>query len=167
MSGRPVYTHGGQGLANKAHKNEYVSIRDVDSIQKPVAAETAHDIVWAERYPAFKSTNTSGWFMMSDTTSVHLTAPYSHPMGLKCTISGRLRPNSITHLQELFRETTTSALSAEVSVKPIPDADGFVTVRPSPSRAGSTYSRQGTSASIMRSRDSYRPSPLSSYQPQR
>jgi hypothetical protein len=45
---RPVYTHGGRGLANKVHKNEFVSIRDVDSRQQAAMAETIHDIVWAE-----------------------------------------------------------------------------------------------------------------------
>ena len=120
-------------------------------------AESSHDIIWAERYRSFKGPNVTPWYMMSNTTSVHLTAPYSHSMGIKCTISGELEQDSIKYLQKLYGEATIAAFESR-SVKSTPGADGFTVVRPSPSRAGNTYSRQGSTASVLRGRDSWRPS---------
>lgn len=107
--------------------------------------------------------------MMSNTTSVQLTAPYSHPVGVKCTISGQLEPTSILYLLKLFGEVTISAVSAQRPViKEMPDDEGFTTIRGTTSRAGSAYAMQGSSASIMRGRDSNRPSTMgNSYQPHR
>ena len=156
---RPVYTHGGRGLSNKPHRNEFVSVRDIDSKEPTAKAERKHNIVWAERYSAFKLPYVTSWFMMSNTTSIQLTAPQSHPMSVKCTISGKLRPTSITYLQKLFREVTASAF-AEVLLTPAPDADGFLTVQPSSSRAGSSYGRQVSTASVMRGREYWRPTKI-------
>ena len=132
---------------------------DVDQGQEAATAESKHDVIWAERYPAFKTPNITTWFMMSNATSIHLTAPYSHPMGLKCTISGKLKASSLDYLLKLFGEVTTSTLSINsLAAKPTTDADGFTTVRAAPLRAGA-------SVAGLRGRDSYRPSSL--YQPQR
>lgn len=38
----PIYTHGGQGLANKWHKDDFVSVRDVDLRIPPAGAESIH-----------------------------------------------------------------------------------------------------------------------------
>ncbi|KAE9377025.1 hypothetical protein N431DRAFT_530390 [Stipitochalara longipes BDJ] len=158
----PIYTHDGRGLANKPHKNEFVSIRDVDQGQQATMPESKHDVIWAERYPGFKNSNITSWFMMSNATSIHLTAPYSHPMGLKCTISGKLKAGSIDYLLKLFGEVTASTVSIDSSTaKLTTDADGFTTIRVATSRVGAP-------ASILRGRESYRPSSLAnSYQPQR
>jgi hypothetical protein len=156
---RPVYTHGGWGLSNKPHRNEFVSVRDIDSKEPTAKAESKHNIVWAERYAAFKLPSVTSWFMMTNTTSIQLTAPQSHQMSVQCTISGKLRPTSITYLQKLFREVTASAF-AEVLPTPAPDADGFFTVQPSSSRAGSSYGRQVSAASVMRGREYWRPTKI-------
>jgi hypothetical protein len=92
-------------------------------------AESSHDIIWAERYPSFKGPNVTPWYMMSNMTSVHLTAPYSHSLDVKCTISGELEQDSIKYLQKLFGEATIAAFESR-SVKSTPDADGFRVVRP-------------------------------------
>jgi hypothetical protein len=89
-------------------------------------------------------------------------------MGLKCTISGKLKPSSIDYLLKLFGEIMSAALSNDSLAKPAPaapDADGFLTVGPYPPRARSAYFKTGCTASVMRGRDSYQPS--NAYAPQR
>jgi hypothetical protein len=92
---RPIYTHEGRGL--------FVSIRDVDQMEQAAIGESTHDVIWAERYPVYKNPHVTSWFMMFNSTSIHLTAPYSHPMGLKCTISGKLKPNFHRLSSEIVR----------------------------------------------------------------
>lgn len=157
----PIYTHGGRGLASKSHKNEFVSIRDADSRMQVARAESIHNTVWHERYPEFMN-GFSNWFAMTNHTSVHLTAPYSHPMSLKCTISGRFYEDSTTYLQELYRKDTAEAFSAKRSVKLPPDANGYCTVKSTASSRNKSIYGQAAMDAVLRGRDSYRPS---TYQP--
>jgi hypothetical protein len=41
---------------------------------------------------------------MDDDTNIHFTSPYSHKMTHKCTISGKLEPESMDALRNLFRQ---------------------------------------------------------------
>lgn len=102
----PIKTHEGRGLLNKnAHGNEFVSIRDGNLQSSAAPAESSRGILWATLYPEFQYE--SPWHKMNDNYCLHITAPYSHNMQLKSSISGKLEPESMNKLRQLFREVVS------------------------------------------------------------
>ncbi|KAH6707828.1 hypothetical protein BKA61DRAFT_679228 [Leptodontidium sp. MPI-SDFR-AT-0119] len=113
----PILTHEGRGLSTKRHKHEYISVRERAAQGYAAGAESSHGILWVETFPNFQYE--SAWHRMSDACCLHITKPYSHNMGHKCTISGRLENESFARLQKLFRDAVINAAGGSIS-QPLP-----------------------------------------------
>ena len=98
----PIYTHGGRGLDRKDEKNEFVSIREHDFRSTAAGAESDNGIIWADAFPPFKKPGASPWSRMTDRTSVLLTHPYTHCYNRKATLCGKLLPESLLTLKNLY-----------------------------------------------------------------
>ncbi|KAH8592447.1 hypothetical protein B0O99DRAFT_689598 [Bisporella sp. PMI_857] len=109
----PIYTHGGKGLSRKraSQKDEFISIREYDSQDSAAPSETPYDILWVDRYPEFKGDSKSSWYAMTDFTSAHFTEICVHKYDNKCTIQGKLKPQSKKYLQTLVTETLAVAIA--------------------------------------------------------
>lgn len=107
--GRPVYTHQGRGLVHIEDKQEWVSIRESSLESSAAPAETEHGILWATIDPRFEQE--SAWHKMNSTAAVHFTAPYTHKIWHKCTISGALETASLLKLLDLYRAAVLGDLT--------------------------------------------------------
>lgn len=98
----PVYTNQHHGLTKTEYKNEWIAIREASMKATAKGAENDHPVLWANLLDGFE--RESKWNRMGDDTNIHFTSPYSHKMTHKCTISGKLEPDSMDVLRTLFRE---------------------------------------------------------------
>jgi hypothetical protein len=101
-SDRPVYTNQHHGLTKTEHKNEWIAVREASLKATAARPENDHPVLWAVQLRSFE--HESDWHKMDDDTNIHFTSPYSHKMTHKCTISGKLEPESMDALRNLFRQ---------------------------------------------------------------
>ena len=98
---RPISSHRHRGLKNFQDKEEHISIRDLDTQHICAPAESSHGILWHVPFPEHSARQ---WSRTTETSSVHLTRPYSHSLSAVALILGKLAPESIALLTTLFRE---------------------------------------------------------------
>jgi hypothetical protein len=113
----PVYTNQHHGLTKTEYKNEWIAVREASLKATAKGAENDHPVLWASLLDGFE--RESKWNRMDDDTNIHFTSPYSHKMTHKCTISGKLEPDSMNALRALYRKAMSlEPLNAPIRTAP-------------------------------------------------
>ncbi|KAE8453607.1 hypothetical protein EG329_009118 [Mollisiaceae sp. DMI_Dod_QoI] len=84
---------------NKPNKDANVSIREADFRAVAAPAESPHGLLWSHTYPSFK--RETEWHRMGNTCNILITAPYTHRLDQKCTISANRQQSRYRVAQEL------------------------------------------------------------------
>jgi hypothetical protein len=116
----PIYTNQHKGLTKTEYKHEWIAIREASEKATAKGAENDHPVLWANLLDGFERGPGSNWNRMSDDTNIHFTSPYSHKMTHKCTISGKLEPDSMDVLRTLFREAIFGAVLKSAPIRTAP-----------------------------------------------
>jgi hypothetical protein len=115
----PVYTNQHKGLTKTEYKHEWIAIREASERATAKGAENEHPVLWATLLDGYERGPGSQWNRMCDDTNIHFTSPYSHKMTHKCTISGKLEPDSVNALRALYRKAMLAEpLNAPIRAAP-------------------------------------------------
>lgn len=137
----PIFTHNSNGLASKEHKNQFISIRELDDKETAAPAESDHPILWSDAEANLKDGNP--WNKMSDTAAVHFTNPKEHKLTYPAKIMGRLDYDSFRELKTAFNAAfNEDEYDEDINPTPEPEKRKFDGSqagwgrRPAPSEAG-------------------------------
>lgn len=95
----PLYTHNGQGLANKANPDEFVSVRD-HRFDGYFAALSCHQ-------PLITNYFNPGIYVMDPMTTAHITYPLSRRYNLPIVFEGCIDEESISRMVNIFNKSMT------------------------------------------------------------
>lgn len=120
----PIYTYKGKGLEKKEHRNHYISIREYDDMENAAPAENNHPILWADALAELKA-NSSPWYKMSNSASVHFTSPIVHKFSNPTKVMAKLTIESLNILRKVYNAAFNEDEYNE-ETNPTPEQEVFV-----------------------------------------